>query len=81
MSEAPMDSEPRLSLWCQANPDWAATAIERLEAAIQEIARIVHVPTKNTAHRTADRHYQADFDAIRKITSVVTRPQSGGAAE
>lgn len=35
--------------------------------ALLQIWKIVHTPTKDTRHRSADDHYQADFDAIRKI--------------
>lgn len=39
------------------------TALE----ALREIDRIVRVPTKKTAHKTARDHFMADFDAIRRI--------------
>jgi hypothetical protein len=35
--------------------------------ALRAIWKIVHTPTKETRHRSAPDHYQADFDAIRKI--------------
>lgn len=35
--------------------------------ALQRIWDIVHTPTKSTSHRSADRHFMADFDAIRQI--------------
>jgi hypothetical protein len=41
--------------------------IIRYKRALEEIWALVHVPTKHTAHRKADEHYAADFDAIRKI--------------
>lgn len=34
-----------------------------------EINQIVRVPTKATGFRSADSHYQSDFDAIRKMTA------------
>lgn len=59
-----------------------AKTIGRLREALQEIDRIVHTPTKETGFRSADRHYQSDFDAIRKLTApystVVPRPQHSG---
>src|SRR5882724_8975462 len=35
--------------------------------ALERIWDIVHTPTKATIHRSAERHFMADFDAIRKI--------------
>jgi hypothetical protein len=35
--------------------------------ALQRIWDIVHTPTKSTSHRSAERHFMADFDAIRQI--------------
>jgi hypothetical protein len=35
--------------------------------ALNAIWKIVHTPTKDTRHRSADDHFQADFDSIRKI--------------
>lgn len=35
--------------------------------ALRAIWKIVHTPTKKTRHHSAQDHYQADFDAIRKI--------------
>lgn len=45
----------------------AANELERLESALEQIHKIVYTPTSKTKHRTAQDHYQADFDAIRKI--------------
>lgn len=39
-----------------------------------EINRIVHIPTKDTMFRSADRHFQSDFDAIRRMTATFSRP-------
>lgn len=53
---------------------------EYYEGLLREIGEIVRVPTKATRHRTAKDHFQADFDAIRKIVSVgLTRPVGGNA--
>lgn len=35
--------------------------------ALDAIWKIVHTPTRDTPHRKAQDHFQADFDAIRKI--------------
>jgi len=43
---------------------------EYYEGLLREIGKIVHTPTKATRHRTPQDHYQADFDAIRKIVAV-----------
>lgn len=46
------------------------TLIERAvkaEDALTAIWKIVHTPTKDTRHRSADDHFQADFDSVRKI--------------
>lgn len=42
-------------------------ALNRYWKALDSIWKVVHTPTKHTNHRTAADHYQADFDAIRKI--------------
>jgi hypothetical protein len=42
--------------------------------ALDEIWRIVHVPTSKTSYRTASDHFQADFDRIRKIIEDAKRP-------
>lgn len=34
---------------------------------LKKIREIVYTPTKDTPYRTAERHFQADFDAIRKL--------------
>lgn len=46
-----------------------------LAVALTKIWHIVHVPTKKTNHRGAVDHYQADFDAIRKIIEDTRLPQ------
>lgn len=46
-----------------------------LVAALDAIWKIVHTPTKLTRHRTADDHFQADFDSIRKIIADTCIPQ------
>lgn len=52
--------------------------LEYYEGLLREIGEIVRVPTKATRHRTAQDHFQADFDAIRKIVAVgLTRPVGG----
>jgi hypothetical protein len=49
--------------------------LEYYEGLLREIGEIVRTPTKATRHRTAQDHYQADFDAIRKIVATgLTRP-------
>jgi hypothetical protein len=49
--------------------------LEYYEGLLREIGEIVRTPTKATRHRTAQDHYQADFDAIRKIVAIgLTRP-------
>jgi hypothetical protein len=46
------------------------------EGLLREIGEIVRTPTSATAHRRAQDHYQADFDAIRKIVAVgLNRPK------
>lgn len=35
--------------------------------ALRQIWKIVHTPTRETSYKRATDHYQADFDAIRKI--------------
>jgi hypothetical protein len=40
-------------------------------AALGEIWKIVHTPTKNTKHKGASDHFAADFDAIRRICALV----------
>lgn len=39
--------------------------------ALHEIWKIVHTPTKATKHKGAGDHFQTDFDAIRRIVSLV----------
>lgn len=51
------------------------TSHDRLAIALHSIWQIVHVPTSKTGHRTADAHYQADFDRIRKIILDTRSPQ------
>jgi hypothetical protein len=49
--------------------------LEYYEGLLREIGEIVRTPTKKTRHRTAKDHFQADFDAIRRIVAVgLTRP-------
>jgi hypothetical protein len=43
---------------------------EYYEGLLREIGDIVRTPTKATAYRTANDHYQADFDMIRKIVAI-----------
>lgn len=38
-----------------------------LVAALEQIQRIVHTPTKDTMFRGAYQHFQYDFDRIRAI--------------
>lgn len=38
-----------------------------MRAILEEIWRICHVPTRDTPHRTAYTHFQADFDRIRAL--------------
>lgn len=53
-----------------------AKTIAGLRDALESIWKIVHTPTKDTRHRSASDHFQADFDAIRKITALaVPRPE------
>lgn len=40
-----------------------------LMAALREIHEIVHTPTKATKHKSANDHFQADFDAIRRVVA------------
>lgn len=40
---------------------------EQMKEALMKIRAIVHTPTSKTAYKTAQDHYQADFDAIRKL--------------
>ncbi len=42
-------------------------SIGRYWKALDDIWKIVHTPTKKTNHRSAEDHFQADFDAIRRI--------------
>lgn len=43
---------------------------EYYQGLLREIGEIVRTPTKATRHKTAQDHFQADFDAIRKIVAV-----------
>src|SRR5882757_4724788 len=43
-----------------SSPGCASDALDR-------ICDVVHTPTKATNHRAAERHFMADFDAIRQI--------------
>lgn len=43
---------------------------EYYEGLLREIGEIVRTPTSATPYRTARDHFQADFDAIRKIVSI-----------
>ena len=52
------------------------TPHDRLAMALTKIWHIVHTPTKKTSHRTAQDHFQADFDAIRKIIEDTRIPQA-----
>lgn len=45
--------------------------------ALSEIEKIVHRPTSKTSHRSADDHYQADFDAIRRICADTLKKARG----
>jgi len=37
------------------------------DKALNEIWKLVHIPTKESPYRSARDHYAADFDKIRKI--------------
>ena len=52
---------------------------EHASKTLNRINEIVHVPTKATSFRSADNHYQADFDAIRKLTApyTISSPERG----
>lgn len=51
---------------------------EYYEGLLREIGEIVRTPTKATRHRTANDHFQSDFDAIRKIVATgLTRTEPG----
>ena len=41
--------------------------------ALEDIRKIVHTPTSKTSYRTAQDHYAADFDDIRKIIDAAQR--------
>jgi regulator of replication initiation timing len=41
--------------------------METLREALVLIRDVVHTPTKATTHKTAERHFMADFDQIRRI--------------
>lgn len=47
--------------------------LKRLENALILIGDIVRTPTKATAYKSAQDHFQGDFDAIRKIVSAALR--------
>lgn len=49
---------------------------EHAAKTLNRINEIVHVPTKETAHRAAERHFQADFDTIRKLTAPYAHPSA-----
>lgn len=51
------------------------TKHDRLAIALHKIWQIVHTPTNETRHRSAADHFQADFDAIRKIILDTRSPQ------
>lgn len=51
------------------------TPHDRLAIALHKIWQIVHTPSKATSHRTAQDHFMADFDAIRKIIADTRIPQ------
>lgn len=48
----------------------------RERAALLEIWKIVHTPTKDTGHRLPNSHFGADFDAIRKIIKPFVREEN-----
>jgi hypothetical protein len=43
--------------------------LEYYQGLLREIGDIVRIPTKATPYRSARDHFQADFDAIRKIVA------------
>lgn len=45
--------------------------------ALRKIQKLVHTPTKSR-YRSADQHFQADFDAIRRICTSALTSQNGG---
>lgn len=52
--------------------------LEYYEGLLREIDKIVRTPSSKTPHRTARDHFQADFEAIRKIVAVGLRRPEGG---
>lgn len=42
---------------------------DKMQKALRDVNRIVRVPTSKTSHKSAQDHFQSDFDAIRKITA------------
>ena len=70
-------------LW-QQNYRLAADEITKLRSdlatarrALQLIRDIVHTPTKATSHKSAERHFMADFDAIRNLIAETQIAQIG----
>lgn len=47
---------------------------ENAAKVLGEINHLVRIPTSETNHRTAERHFQADFDKIRKLTAPFAFP-------
>jgi hypothetical protein len=43
--------------------------VEARDQALQRIRDIVYTPTKATNHKSAERHFMADFDAIRALVA------------
>jgi hypothetical protein len=59
-----------------------AIAAEAFQEALRKIRKIVHTPTRDTPYRHANDHFQADFDAIRKIVdAVLAEDEAGGYRE
>lgn len=69
MSEIPKSTYTEYALLLRAES--AEFKVQRLETALKLIKDIVHTPTNETAHRTAERHFMADFDQIRNIIKAV----------
>lgn len=71
-----MTDAERSAQWFDLAGEMAARNM-KLDMALNEIWNIVHTPTRDTKYRTAEQHFQADFDAIRKIISTaLPRPPS-----
>lgn len=65
-TEAP-ESGAVTPAWWNGSQGLLIGELARRDMALRLIWDIVHTPTKATSHKSAERHFGADFDAIRKL--------------